>query len=323
MSSQCHLTYLSTKVLITGISPKSLGEALAIAIWNHSPTHLILASRTKSKLEEVQQKLKPSPGSKITLLPIDLSSQASIRNAVITLNPRVPHIDVLINNAGVVSSARQETSDGLELQFGTNHVGHFLLTSLLMPKLLSAKYPRVVNVSSMGYRLSPFRFHDYNFEAKPVPAEEMPPKGLPKSFTPDASKGRNYVTFCAYAQSKTANILHAVGLNDRYGDKGLTPYAVHPGSKSSSIYFYDIQLLTSIAQPYGPTSQDLFLRETIRLSKDRQCGRATTKGLLRPSWRLLIPYWRELGKECSSMTVNSKTCCLMRKIQNWRRGCGS
>lgn len=87
-------------------------------------------------------------------------------------------------------------------------------------------------MSSMGYRLSPFRFHDYNFEGKPVSAEELPPKGLPKSFTPDGKKGRNYVTFCAYGQSKTANILHAVGLNERFKEKGLRALAVHPGSKS-------------------------------------------------------------------------------------------
>ncbi|KAF2160860.1 hypothetical protein M409DRAFT_28740 [Zasmidium cellare ATCC 36951] len=214
-------------VLITGISPNSLGETLALTIANHSPAHLILASRTGSKLQEVERKLKPSSETRITLLPLDLASQVSIRDAVERLERLITHIDVLINNAGVVSSTRQETAEGLELTFGTNHIGHFLLTSLLVPKLLASNSPRVVNVSSLGYKLSPFRFHDYNFLGKDVPPEELPPKGLPRSFTPSGEKGREYVTFCAYGQSKTANVLHVVGLRRRFG---MRAYAVHPGT---------------------------------------------------------------------------------------------
>ncbi|KAK4505969.1 hypothetical protein PRZ48_003934 [Zasmidium cellare] len=134
-------------VLITGISPNSLGETLALTIAAHAPAHLILASRTPSKLQAVKQKLPSSSVTRITLLPLNLASQTSIREAAKKIKPLASHIDVLINNAGVVSSKKQETSEGIELTFGTNHIGHFLLTSLL-PNIT-----RIVNVSSLGYKL--------------------------------------------------------------------------------------------------------------------------------------------------------------------------
>lgn len=162
---------------------------------------------------------------------LDLSSQAATRKAAEEIAGLLGHVDILINNAGVVSSERRETTDGLELLFGTNHVGHFLFTSLLTPLLLAAKSARIVNVTSLGYRLSPVRFHDYNFEGHPVPPEEEPPSSVPSYMRPAPTGGRSYHGFCAYGQSKTANILHAVALNDRLGGKSVRAYAVHPGCK--------------------------------------------------------------------------------------------
>lgn len=154
-----------------------------------------------------------------------------MREVAAQITDVIPHVDVLINNAGCVSSERKTTAEGLELQFGVNHIGHFLLTSLLLPKLLASGTPRVVNVTSLGYQISPIRFHDYNFEGKEIPPEEEPAPGFPKVFYPNPAEGKNYHAFCAYGQSKTGNILHAVGLNEKYGETGLRAYAVHPGSK--------------------------------------------------------------------------------------------
>ena len=170
---------------------------------------------------------------------MDLGSHASIRKAAAEIARLVDHIDILVNNAGVVSSERRETAEGLEQAFGTNHIGHFLFTSLLTPLLLAAAArsihhgaTRIVNVTSLGYRLSPIRFHDYNFEGKPVPKEEEPPAGLPPHMKPNASEGRPYQGFCAYGQSKTANILHCVALDKRLNGRGIRAFAVHPGCKS-------------------------------------------------------------------------------------------
>lgn len=230
-----HLQLTSTIVVITGVSPNSLGGTLALTIAKHQPHDLVLASRSQSNLQKVQEQLFQRTGVLARLVVLDLASQSSIREAAQEVMGAVTHIDILINNAGVTASDRRLTSDGLELQFGVNHIGHFLLTNLLMPKLLASESPRVVNVTSLGYNFSPFRFHDYNFEGQAVPPEEEASPGFPESFTPKPEEGRPYTGFCAYGQSKTANILHVVSLNERYGKLGLKAYAVHPGSKSSIV----------------------------------------------------------------------------------------
>jgi NAD(P)-dependent dehydrogenase (short-subunit alcohol dehydrogenase family) len=216
---------------------KSLGETLSTTIAKYSPDNLILASRTPSKLEAVAKLVKETSGFDASTVELDLSSQASIRKAALEVASLVSHIDILINNAAVVSSSRRESKDGLELTFGTNHIGHWLWTSLLTPLLLPqsdrpSRASRVVNVTSLGYRLSPIRFHDYNFEGKPVPTEEEPPKGLPPHMKPNMAENRPYQGFCAYGQSKTANILHCVSLNERYSTRGLRAFAVHPGCET-------------------------------------------------------------------------------------------
>lgn len=170
------------------------------------------------------------------LVVLDLASLESTRNAAAEISRQVDHIDVLINNAAVVSSERRETAEGIEQTFGVNHVGHFLLTSLLTPLLLAAAakskesgLTRVVNVSSLGYRLSPIRFHDYNFEGKEVPVEEQPPMKLPSHMS--IGKDMPYGPFPAYGQSKTANILHCVSLNQKLDAKGVKAFGVHPGCR--------------------------------------------------------------------------------------------
>ncbi|TFK86693.1 NAD(P)-binding protein, partial [Polyporus arcularius HHB13444] len=122
-------------------------------------------------------------------------------------------IDVLVNNAGIMATPYGKTVDGIESQFGTNHIGHFLFTNLIMPKLLESKQgPRVVNVSSNGHRLSDIRWDDFNFQ-----------------------DGKTYNKWVAYGQSKTANILFSVELAQRLGSKGLKAFSVHPGLISTNL----------------------------------------------------------------------------------------
>jgi len=130
---------------------------------------------------------------------------SSVRAAVAELLERCPRIDLLINNAGVMACPLAHTHDGFELQFGTNHLGHFLFTCLLVPSLLAAAPARVVNLSSAGHKMGGVDLDDPNFEQ------------------------RKYDKWQAYGQSKTANVQFSVALNARLAERGVTVNAVHPG----------------------------------------------------------------------------------------------
>ncbi|KAI7339140.1 NAD(P)-binding protein [Hortaea werneckii] len=228
-------------IVITGVSPRSLGETLALILAKHSPKSLILASRTQSKLESVADAIRQQSSDKVEVHPVvlDLSDQKAIHDAAKQILQLTPHIDILINNAGFVSSSREETVEGIEKTFGTNHVGHWLFTSLLAPRLVAAAQgtspgaTRVVNVSSMGHKFSPVRFSDYNFVGGDVPADEEPPSYVPSHMRPDKAVGRHYQGFTAYAQSKTANILHCYSLNRRL--PGVKAFAAHPGTIATDL----------------------------------------------------------------------------------------
>lgn len=163
-------------------------------------------------------------------------SQDSVRAAAAEVGQLTDRLDLVINNAGFMTQQRQWTKEGIEGQFGANHIGHFLFTNLLMPQLLASAASnapgstRVVNLTSLGHRLSPMRFSDYNLEKlgnEGLPEEEMHANPLPPMFQQSTEDGYN--GYVAYGQAKTANILYSVGLNERVGKKGVLSYAVHPG----------------------------------------------------------------------------------------------
>ncbi|CAC9890123.1 unnamed protein product [Aureobasidium pullulans] len=202
-------------------------------IAKYGPERMILASRTSSKLDTVASEMKKEyPNVSVDTVILDLASQASTRKAAEDVTKLVDRIDILINNAAVVDSELRRTEDGLETQFGVGHVGHFLFTTLLMPLFeISAKSnkagaTRIINVSSEGHRIGPVRFHDYNFEGKQVPEEEQPSTKQAR-----LKDGHNYSVWVAYGQTKSANILFSLALNDRFGNKGIRSYACHPGDR--------------------------------------------------------------------------------------------
>lgn len=208
---------------------------MALAIASQNPNKLFLASRTREKLEEVADKIStisPQAVGTVELVELDLSSQRSIEQAAAQISEIVDSVDVVINNAGVMVLQPLTTAEGIELQFGTNHIGHFLFTHSLVDRLKVAgqRNPglaRVINVTSQGHRLSPIRFHDYNIEGKPVPPEEQPPPGIAAVY----GKAGEYNGWIAYGQSKTANILFSISLTQKLQSKGIVSYAVHPGCK--------------------------------------------------------------------------------------------
>ncbi|KPM45656.1 hypothetical protein AK830_g878 [Neonectria ditissima] len=193
-------------ILTTGVTPHSLGHTFVSAVATASPALLILAGRNPTKLQQAADSLPA--GIKTRSLVVDLCSLASVRAAAAEVNAwaDVPRIDVVVNNAGVMAVDFALTPDGFETQFAASHVGHFLLTNLIMDKILAAEAPRVVNVSSDGHRLGAMRWADPHF-----------------------SNGKTYNKWFAYGQAKTANNLFALALAEKLGKRGLQSYSLHPG----------------------------------------------------------------------------------------------
>ncbi|KAF5602330.1 oxidoreductase [Fusarium pseudocircinatum] len=196
-------------ILTTGVTPNSLGATFILETASKSPSLLILAGRNASKLQEMSEAInKTNPSVKTRSLVVDLGSLASVRKAAEEVNgwSDVPSIDVVVNNAGVMAIPYTKSVDGYEMQFAICHLGHFLLTNLIMDKILASESPRVVNISSNGHSLGPIRFADPHF-----------------------SDGELYDQWSAYGQSKTANMLFSVSLAQKLGSRGLQSYSVHPG----------------------------------------------------------------------------------------------
>jgi NAD(P)-dependent dehydrogenase (short-subunit alcohol dehydrogenase family) len=197
-------------VLTTGVTQGGLGATFVEEVAKHKPALLIIAGRTPAKVQATADKIKATPESanvEVRVLALDLASQKQIREAAkeVLAYPE-DHIDVLVNSAGIMAGPFRTTEEGIEAQFGSNHIGHFLFTNLIMPKILASKSPRVVNVSSDGHRFSGIRFDDPNFQ-----------------------DGKVYDQYKGYGQSKTANILFSNALAEKLGPKGLKAYSLHPG----------------------------------------------------------------------------------------------
>jgi NAD(P)-dependent dehydrogenase (short-subunit alcohol dehydrogenase family) len=195
--------------LITGAN-SGIGYQAAVELAKHG-AHVLLGVRSREKGEAALARLgKEAPGASAEVAVVDMASLASIRGfAAAYAGP----LDLLVNNAGVMALPKREvTADGFERQFGTNHLGHFALTGLLLPTLLRASAPRVVTVSSLAHRNGRIDFDDLQAE-------------------------KSYVPWDAYNQSKLANLLFARELDRRAREAGsaLRSIPVHPGISRTSI----------------------------------------------------------------------------------------
>ncbi|CAM2770440.1 SDR family NAD(P)-dependent oxidoreductase [Prescottella defluvii] len=193
--------------VVTGATSGLGGETARVLAA--SGATVILAARDGDAATVVADGIREVvPGAELLVTALDLTDLASVRAAAECLDGQP--IDLLINNAGVMYTPFARTADGFELQFGTNHLGHFLLTTLLLPNLQSAAErsgaaSRVVTVSSDAHHAHAVDLADPNFRERP------------------------YDKFVAYAQSKAANVLMTVELQQRYADGGVHAFAVHPG----------------------------------------------------------------------------------------------
>ncbi|MFI5302693.1 MAG: oxidoreductase, partial [Polyangiales bacterium] len=176
--------------------------------------HVVLACRDPKRAADAVARIHgKSPEASVEAASLDLSSLASVRSFAREFLARGVPLDLLINNAGVMAPPeRQTTRDGFELQIGTNHLGHFLLTSLLFPAIARAPGARVVNVASLAHKSGRIRFDDLQSE-------------------------RSYGGFTAYAQSKLANLLFTLELQKRASAAGLDFLAVtaHPGFSATNL----------------------------------------------------------------------------------------
>ncbi|KAI0447210.1 putative short-chain dehydrogenase [Xylaria telfairii] len=235
-------------VLVTGGNPNGIGFTTCQAFASQSAAHVIIAGRTPSKVEKCIELLKAQyPNVDYRSLIVDLSSQKSVRAAAseVLSWADVPTLDIIVNSAGVMGIAERTLSeDGIEMHFATNHIGHWLLTCSLMPKLIKAaeKNPkgatRVVNVSSASPMRAPMRWSDINFEKlnKDLPADEQPNYDFIEAWGYKDVRNKAYVGLDGYNISKVANVLFGVGANQRLYEKyGIFTLAVHPGVISTEL----------------------------------------------------------------------------------------
>jgi NAD(P)-dependent dehydrogenase (short-subunit alcohol dehydrogenase family) len=195
-------------VVVTGASA-GLGVETVRAVAARGATVVGLA-RDTAKAEKALA--EAGAEGDIEVLEGDLASLASIRSFADGFYAAGhDRIDVLINNAGIMACPQGATAEGFELQFGTNHLGHFVLTGRLLPLLLTGTPARVVSVSSAGHQFGPTDPDDPNFETTP------------------------YDPWVAYGRSKTANILFAVELDRRLRDRGVRAIAIHPGGIATEL----------------------------------------------------------------------------------------
>jgi NAD(P)-dependent dehydrogenase (short-subunit alcohol dehydrogenase family) len=191
------------RILVTGVSA-GLGVETARTLAAHG-AQVVGAARDLKKAEVAieQVRTQAAHGGGLELVELDLASLASVRACAETLISKGEPFDLVIANAGVMACPKGLTSDGFETQFGTNHLGHFVLVNRIVSLLKPGS--RLVNLSSAGHRFSDVDLNDPNFEHTP------------------------YTEFGAYGRSKTANILFAVEFDRRHKGNGVRATAVHPG----------------------------------------------------------------------------------------------
>ena len=222
----------------------------AAAVLADKGAHVVMAVRNLDKGKEAAARITAkSPHAEIALQELDLTSLESVRAAAEQLKATQQRIDLLINNAGVMYTPKGTTKDGFELQFGTNHLGHFAFTGLLLDRLLPVEGSRVVTISSIGHRImAAIHFDDLQWE-------------------------RGYNRVGAYGQSKLANLLFTYELQRRLAAKPAPTIAVaaHPGGSDTELIRYLPQWLLTPTQLLGPLlfqSAEMGALPTLRAATD-------------------------------------------------------
>ncbi len=190
-------------ILITG-SNSGIGKATSIALARLG-AHVVMMARNPVKGEVARQEVISISGNhQVELMLCDLASLNCVRRFASEFHEKYDRLDVLINNAGILTKHRQITPDGFEYQIGVNHLGHFLLTNLLLDLLIPSAPSRIVVVSSLGHFAGKIHFNDLHLE-------------------------RRYNQWISYFQSKLATMLFGYELSRRLNGSGVTVNCLHPG----------------------------------------------------------------------------------------------
>ncbi len=228
-------------VLITGGSD-GLGKETARALASKGADITIVA-RNAEKLTTAASEITASTNAKIETSILELDKPESVKQFAKAWIQTHSKLDILINNAGIMACPETKTPEGWELQFATNHLGHFLLTNLLMPTLKASENARIVHLSSGGHRFSPVTFEDVNFTK------------------------REYDPMIAYGQSKTANVWFSNELDRRFKTENIRSFAVEPGAIKTSLgRLMDQELLNNMMD----------MIESNNMMKTVEQGAATT-----------------------------------------------
>ncbi len=198
-------------VIVTGAN-SGLGSEAALG-FARKGAHVVLACRDSGRAKAAGDAIRAQhPDARLDALELDLASLASVRRFADAFLASGRELHVLCNNAGVMAIPYRKTADGFEMQLGTNHLGHFALTGLLLERLLATPGSRVVNVSSTAHRFGAIRFDDLHWE-------------------------RGYSRWRAYGQSKLANLLFSYELQRLLDDRGADSIAVgcHPGYAATNL----------------------------------------------------------------------------------------
>jgi NAD(P)-dependent dehydrogenase (short-subunit alcohol dehydrogenase family) len=223
----------------------------AAAVLAAKGAHVVLAVRNLEKGNAAADRIRAaSPNAVVTLQQLDLTSLQNIHKAADDLRAAHPRIDLLINNAGVMYTDKGTTADGFELQFGTNHLGHFALTGRLLDNMLGVDGSRVVTVSSVGHRINArIHFDDLQWE-------------------------RSYNRVAAYGQSKLANLMFTYELARRLAAKGVPTVALaaHPGAADTELLRNMPNGIRQVSQFFWSTfiaqGPDMGAEPTLRAATD-------------------------------------------------------
>ena len=214
-------------VVITGAN-SGIGYEAALALAG-AGAHIVMACRKEALAQAAIGKIREAhPSASREFVALNLASLASVRAFAAEVQTKHERLDVLVNNAGVMALPYCKTEDGFEMQLGTNHLGHFALTGLLLGHLLAAPAPRVVNVASSAHNIGKLRFEDLQGE-------------------------KSYHRWRAYGQSKLANLLFTYELQRRLDAHhlGLKSVACHPGYANSNLSLVAAQMdQSSVAERF-------------------------------------------------------------------------
>lgn len=223
------MTLQGKTFVVTG-GNTGIGRATVEGLAARGASRIVVLSRSREKTQPVLDAIA-RPGLETAFVPIELGDLASVRRAADEVLEKGWAIDALINNAGIAGLVGQ-TKDGFELTFGTNHLGPFLLTEKLLPRIREAPQGRIVNVSSVGHYRAPFQGKTgIDWEALRKPTAHA-------------------TALHEYHVSKLCNVLHAKHLARRLADTKVTTYSVHPGAVASDIWDRRTRVLGWILKPF-------------------------------------------------------------------------